>query len=167
LEELPGKWDNQVTLHSGFVTTALVRAGARLFKLPPEAQAAISSVHGLDVAVYKQSQATAGWVDPGAIMARADEAMSARRWDRVVGVSRDDELVAVYAPRRGVTLNSVRCCVLVLHRNDLVVAGANGNVEPLVEVAQRHLEVPWHPRRSPGTELGAVGGLAQLGYLGH
>lgn len=168
LEALPGKWDNKVTLHPGFFTTALVRAGARFVKLPPEARAAISSLRGLEVAVYKNSQATADWVDTGAVLARADEAMSARRWDRVVGVSRDDELVAVYTPRRGITASSIRCCVLVLHRNDLVVAGANGNPEPLVEVAQRHLEVPWRSRNSPATtELGTASGLVPLADLGH
>jgi hypothetical protein len=167
LEVLPGKWDNKVTLHPGFFTSALARAGARFFKLPPEAQAAISSMRGFEVAVYKNSQATADWVDTGAVLARADDAMSARRWDRVVGVSRDDKLVAVYTPRRGVTANSIRCCVLVLHRNDLVVAGANGKLEPLVEVAQRHLEVPWHSRSSPGIEPRTAGGLVSLGYLGH
>ena len=36
-------------------------------------------------------------------------------------MSRGDELVAVYAPRGGFGRNSVRCCVLVLSRNDLVV----------------------------------------------
>jgi hypothetical protein len=167
LEALPGKWDNKVTLHPGFFTTALVRAGAPFFKLPPEAQAAIASLRGVEVAVYKNSQATADWVDTGAVLARADETMSARRWDRVVGVSRDDELVAVYTPRRGVTVNSIRCCVLVLHRNDLVVAGASGKIDPLIDIAQRHHEIPWHSRSSPGMEFEPAGGLVPVGYLGH
>jgi hypothetical protein len=106
-------------------------------------------------------------VDTAAVLARADEVMSERLCERVVGVIQDDELVAVYTPRRGVTANSIRTCVLVLNRNDLVVAGATAKLEPLVEVAQRHLEVPWHSRTSPGKELGTAGGLVPLGYLGH
>src|SRR5436305_1274352 len=134
LEALPGKWENKVTLHPGFFTTGLVRTVAPFFKLPPEAQAAIASLRGAEVAVYKNTQATGDWVNTGALLARADQAMAARRWDRVVGVSREDELVAVYTPRRGVVGNSVRCCVLVLHRNDLVVAGASGKIDPLIEI---------------------------------
>ena len=168
LEVLPGKWDNKVTLHPGFFTVALVRAGAPFFKLPPEAQAAISSVRGLEVAVFKPSHATADWVDTGAVLSRADEAMSARRWTRVVGVSRTDELVAVYAPRGGgVTSDSIRTCVLVLHRNEMIVAGANAKVEPLVEIAQQHLEFSRVSRGSRRTELAKAGGLVPVGYMGH
>lgn len=167
LEALPGKWNNKVTLHPGFFTTALVRTVAPFFKLPPEAQAAIASLRGAEVAVYKNSQASADWVNTGALLARADRTMSARRWDRVVGVSQQDELVAVYAPRGGLGANSVRCCVLVLHRNDLVVAGASGNIDPLIEIAQQHLDVPWRSRSSPARAFGKAGGLVPVGYPGH
>ena len=166
LEALPGKWDNKITLHPGFFTTALVRGVAPFFKLPPEAQAAIASLRGAEVAVYKNSEATADWVNTSALLARADETMSARRWDRVVGVSREDELVAVYTPRGGVVGSSIRCCVLVLHRNDLVVAGASGKIDPLIEIAQQHLDVPWGSGGSPGRKFGRSGGVVPVGYRG-
>src|SRR5260221_7626406 len=131
LETLPGTWNSKVAVHVGFFTTGLVRLGSRFFKLPPEAQAGIASLRGAEVSVYK-SQGTDSWVDTGVVLAHADKAMSARRWDRVVGVCREGELVAVYVPRRGFSADSVRCCVLVLHRGDLVVAGVSGNINPVL-----------------------------------
>ncbi|HZR19006.1 MAG TPA: hypothetical protein VFE51_17085 [Verrucomicrobiae bacterium] len=131
-------WNHKVNLHVGFFTTGLVRIGSHFFKLPPEAQAGIDSIHGAEVGLYNL-QGTAGVVDTGTILARADKAMSARRWDRVVGVSHEHELVAVYVPRKGLSTARMRCCVLVLQADKLVVAGASGNFDPLVEIAQQHL----------------------------
>lgn len=129
-----GAWNKKIALHIGVVTTGLVRAGSHLFKLAPEPQAAFDSIRSAEVGVYKL-QTDAGWVDHREILARADKAMSARRWDRVVGVSRENELVAVYVPRRGLSTERMRCCVLVLQGRDLVVAGASGNLEPLLQIA--------------------------------
>jgi hypothetical protein len=67
--------------------------------------------------------------------------MSARRWDRAVGVSRENELVAVYFPRRGLSTKRMKCCVLVLQGRDLIVAGASGNLEPLLAIATKHLDL--------------------------
>jgi hypothetical protein len=139
LESLPGAWNSKVAVHAGYFTTAAVRLGARFFKLPPEAQAGIASLRGIEVGVYK-SQGTESWVDMGTVLARADKAMSARRWDRAVGVSREGELVAVYVPRTGFTSARVRCCVLVLHGGDLVVAGVSGNIDPVLEIARQRLD---------------------------
>lgn len=140
LESLPGTWNPRVTLHAGFFTTALVRAGSRFFKLPPEAQAGIASLRGAEVSVYK-SQGTSRWVDAGTLFTRADKAMSARGWDRAVGVSHDRELVAVYLPRRGFQTESVRCCVLALNRGDLVVAGVSGNINPVLEMVEQRIDL--------------------------
>jgi hypothetical protein len=129
-----GTWNKKIALHVGFLTTGLVRAGSHLFKLAPEPQAAFDSIRGAEVGIYKL-QADAGWVDHKAILARADRAMSARRWDRVVGVSRENELVAVYFPHRGLSTDRMRCCVLVLQGRDLVVVGASGNLDPLLQLA--------------------------------
>jgi hypothetical protein len=56
-------------------------------------------------------------------------------------VSRENELVAVYVPCSGVSTERMKCCVLVLHGRDLIVAGASGNLEPLLEIAERHLDL--------------------------
>jgi hypothetical protein len=129
-----GTCNKKIALHVGLLTTGLVRAGSHLFKLAPEPQAAFDSIRGAEVGIYKL-QENAGWVDHLAILARADTALSARRWDRLVGVSRENNLVAVYFPRRGLSTQRMRCCVLVLQGRDLVVAGASGNLDPLLQLA--------------------------------
>ncbi len=95
--------------------------------------------------VYKL-QGAAGWVDHRAILARADQEMAARRWDRVVGVSRENQLVAVYVPKRGLSSQRMRCCVLVLEGRNLIVVGASGNVEPLLELADSRVDLKHTPR---------------------
>jgi hypothetical protein len=134
-----GVCNKKIVLHVGIVTTGLIRAGSHLFKLAPEPQAAFDSIRGAEVGIYKLQDA--GWVDHGAILASADKAMSARRWDRVVGVSRENELVAVYLPRRGLATDRVNCCVLVLQGKDLVVAGASGNLDPLLKIVDQRLDL--------------------------
>jgi len=134
------RWNKKIALNVGFFTTSLVRAGSRFFKMPAEPRAAFESIRGVEVGIYKLEE-SAGWVDPNAVLARADKAMSARRWDRVVGVSHEQELVAVYLPRRGLSTEHIRCCVLVLQGHNLVVAGASGNLEPLLELAQTKVDL--------------------------
>jgi hypothetical protein len=134
-----GTWNKTIALNIGMVTTSLVRGGSHLLKLAPEPQAAFDAIHKAEVGVYKLSRA-AGGVDQGAILARADKEMSARCWDRVVGVSRENELVAVYVPRRGLSTKKIQCCVMVLQGKDLVVVGASGNLEPLFQLAGNHLD---------------------------
>src|SRR5262249_4047890 len=85
-----GVWNKKIAVRVGFFTTALVRAGSRFFKLPPEPRAALDSICAAEVGVYELQDA-AGCVDNGAILARADKAMSARCWDRVVGVSHKND----------------------------------------------------------------------------
>ena len=134
-----GTWNTKIALNVGVLTTGLVRAGSHLFKLAPEPQAAFDAIRAADVGVYQVSE-DAGWVDHRAILACADKSMSARRWDRVVGVSQENQLVAVYVPRRGLATQRMKCCVLVLHGKDLVVVGASGNLEPLLEIAGKNFD---------------------------
>jgi hypothetical protein len=129
-----GNWHKKIALNVGFFTTGLVRAGSHFFKLDPEPQAAFDSIRGGEVGVYNLV-GTAGWGDHGKILARADKAMSARRWDRLVGVSQEGQLVAVYVPRKAVSGSRVKCCVLVLKDTNLIVAGASANLEPLLKIA--------------------------------
>ena len=125
LAEANCPWSKKIALHVGMLTTGLVRVGSHFFKMPAEPQAALDAIRGGEVG----------------ILARADKAMSARRWVRVVGVSREDELVAVYVPRRNFSTARAKCCVLVLNGRDLVVAGASGNLEPLVKIVDQHLDL--------------------------
>jgi len=135
-----GTWNKTIALNVGVLTTSAVRAGSHLFRLAPEPQAALDAVRAAEVGVYKISE-NAGQVDHRAILARADKAMSARRWDRVVGVSRENELVAVYVPRRGLSAQRIQCCVLVLQGKDLIVVGATGNLDPLLQIAGKNFDL--------------------------
>jgi hypothetical protein len=140
VDGLNGGYHKKIALHVGMFTTGLVRMGSHLFKLPAEPQAAFDSIRGAEVGIYKL-QGAAGWVDHGTILARADKAMSARRWERIVGVSHENNLVAVYLPRRGLSTERVKCCVLVLQGDDLVVAGASGNLDPMLKVLNQHIDL--------------------------
>lgn len=137
---VPGEWHKKIALHVGGLTTGLLRAGSRFIKLDPEPRAALESLHGAEVGIYKL-QAEPEVVDGSAFLVRADRAMSACGWERVVGVSKERELVAVYSQRRGVSCHDLRCCVVVFQGRDLVVASAQGNLEPILEIARSHIDL--------------------------
>jgi hypothetical protein len=135
-----GLLDKKITVHVGGFTTALVRLGVQFFKVPPEARAAISSIRGGEVGIYKLTQQPEA-IDSKAIFQAADEALALKGWERVVGVSKEGELVAIYLPHKGVAPEHMRCCLMVLHGQDLILASARGNVASLMELAQPHLKL--------------------------
>lgn len=139
MSSVDGAWDKKIAIHVGAITTALVREGSRFFNLPPEPRAALDAVHGAEVGVYNLREEP-GHVERGAILTRADKAMAARGWDRIVGVVQEHDLVAVYLPRKRVSLHNMRCCVAVFSGRDLVVVSARGNLEPLLALAQEHIK---------------------------
>ena len=134
-----GQWKKTVAVHLGWFTTSLVRAGSRLVKLDPEPRAALEAVRAVEVGVYRLRDASER-EDHGAILAKADKAMARRGWLRVVGVSHDRNLVAIYMPRKGGSLRNLKCSLMVFNGRELVVASARGNLEPLWALAEKHLE---------------------------
>jgi hypothetical protein len=140
MSSIPGAWHRKIALHVGGLTTGALRAGSHLVKLAPEPRAALDALHGGEVGIYSLEEEPEV-VDGCAFLARADQAMSARGWERVVGVSKERELVAVYSPRRGVSSCDLRCCVVVFQGRDLVVVSARGNLEPLLEIARTHINL--------------------------
>ena len=135
-----GQWRKTIAVHLGWFTTGLVRAGSRLVKLDPEPRAALEAVHGVEVGIYRVQDGPEK-EDHGAILAKADKAMTRRGWVRVVGVSHDRELVAIYMPRKGASLRNMKCCLMVFNGRELVVASARGNLEPLWAIAEKHIEL--------------------------
>jgi len=140
LASLPGTINKRVAVSVGWFSTALVRFGSRFFTMPPEPRAALDSVRGASVGVYQLEQ------DPTSSSVRqliisADAKMKGFGWDRVVGVTKEHELVAVYFPHRHVSASNLRCCVLVLQNRDLVIVSAAGNLEPLLELAHKHVDM--------------------------
>ncbi|HEV2394788.1 MAG TPA: hypothetical protein VG146_20750 [Verrucomicrobiae bacterium] len=139
MESVPGHWDKRFAIHAGGLTLAFARFGSSFFNLPPEPKAALGALHGADVGVYKLLDAPQA-LDYSALFTRADKAMKRRGWERMVGVARGGQFVAVYLPRDMRALQHVACCVVVLNEGDLVIASARGNLEPL-------LALPWPTAR--------------------
>jgi len=138
MSAVPGPWDKTVALRVGWCTTGLIRAGARLFEMPAEARSAMDALHGAEVGVYKLERDPVP-TDFKGLFAAADRAMHRRGWDRIVGVVEEQQFVAVYFPRGKVSPRAVKCCVVVLQGRELVIASASGNLEPLIQLAEKHM----------------------------
>src|SRR5207249_3160167 len=135
-----GTWHKKFAVHVGGVTMAVLRYGSHWIHLPPEPRAAVEALRGAEVGIYHLRNAFES-IDAGKIVAAADKAMSKRGWDRAVGVANAGDLVTVYVPRRGVSPGKMRCCLMVLHGDTLVVASARGNLEPLLKLAQNRFNI--------------------------
>lgn len=128
------EWQPQIVLNVGGLTLGAVRTGLSFAHLDPEARAALQTVRGVEVGIY---QLSAGAQPPNrvAMLAAADTAMSARGWDRVVGVMDGGDLVAVYMPANITSARRMKCCVMVFDGREMVVVSARVNPEPLIQCA--------------------------------
>jgi hypothetical protein len=133
-----GQWHKRIVLNVGTLSTSFLRFGAQFLKLPPEARTALVAVHGAEVGIYRQQGDHPPQNFPG-ILDRADKAMVARGWERVVGVVQKGELVAVYLPGKSLSPERVNCCVMVVHGDELVIVGARGNLQPLLSLAAERM----------------------------
>jgi hypothetical protein len=139
IESAPGQWDKRFAVRVPGLALGLVRFGSRFFNLPPELKAALDALHGAEVGVYNLQDAPCA-LDYSAVFTAADKCMRQRGWERIVGVARGRQFVAVYMPRNLRTAKRMACCVVVLNEQDLVVASARGNLEPLLELATQRLQ---------------------------
>ena len=135
IRSAPGQWNKKIALHIGALTTGVVRGSLRWVELPPEPRAAIAALHGVEVAVYKL-QSSVVCTGRDALLPAADKAMAARGWERAVGVFKDQDVVGIYFPRKGIAAKRMKCCFMVLHEDTLVVGTARGNIKPLLEMAR-------------------------------
>jgi hypothetical protein len=135
MENAPGEWDKKIALNVGPVTCGLVRFASVFVHMDPEPRAAINSLHGGEVGIYRLQRPSAQR-NYSAVFAAADKSMSKRGWQRIVGVVQHDKLVAVYAPRDVHGFNDMACCVAVLNDENLVIASGRGDVEPLLKLAE-------------------------------
>ena len=117
------------------MTFQMLRAGLSFVSLPPEARTALRAVRGAEVGVYHLSE-DMSVLDQGALLSAADRAMAGRGWERLVGVCREHEFVAVYLPKEQRASAQVQAYVAVVNRADLVVVAARTALEPLLELAQ-------------------------------
>ena len=134
-----GQWDKKIAVRVGWCTMAFVRNGLRFIPLDPEPRAAIEALRGVEVGVYNQAPG-ARCIDPGAMFSVTDKAMSRSGWTRAVGVANENEFVAVYLPSKGISPGNMKCRVIVLHGETLVVVSARGNLKPLIQIARSHLD---------------------------
>src|SRR5436190_1017280 len=116
-----GSWENKITINAGFLTTGFIRVCSKPVKLNREPRAALQSLRAAEVGVYTLCDHAAPF-NHGLILARADKVMSARGWERIVGVSNDGKLVAVFTPRRSGSAGTLKVCILVSDGPNLVVA---------------------------------------------
>lgn len=147
MESAAGDWERKIEVNIGAFALNLARAVLAFVDLDPDVRAALRAVRGAEVGVYELRN-HAKHRDHAAMLLAADEAMSARGWDRIVGVADRDELVAVYLPAQIGSPRDVMVCVVVLDDDQLVVASVRSDVEPLIELAFRRVE--WrHAVQSP------------------
>lgn len=144
--------EKEFELGVGALTLGIARVGLGFIELEPEARAAVDAVRGADVGVYRLRNRPVD-LDSSSMLLAADETMTARGWDRVVGVVSGREVVALYVPARLRSERDVQVCLFVLDNRELVVASARTNLKPLfalvadtAELKQKTLDLVGNPR---------------------
>ena len=134
------EWDEKIEIGVGAITLNLARAGLAFVDLPPEARAALHAARGAEVGVYRLRDARKP-LNRAALLSAADKAMAGRGWDRIVGVLDQRDLVAIYMPNDVRSVRDVKICLLTLSGEEMVIACARSNLEPLMEIA--FSRAPW------------------------
>ena len=137
-------WNERIELRLGSIPCFLLRAGLSFAPLNEEARAAVQALRGAEVGIY-QLDAGAADLDRGAMLSAVDKAMASRGWDRLVGVAKGREVVAVYVPQGEQFGSRLDACVAVLSRRELIIAAARTDLEPLIEFAMSRPE--WKEQR--------------------
>jgi hypothetical protein len=134
------EWRQQLGLNIGGFTFGAARAGLAFVPLDPEARAALSTVRGAEVGLY---QMTSGRTQPdsAAMLIIADQVLSDRGWERVVGVLHEEQLVGVYLPANSISAGHVKSCVMVFDGRQMVLVRANANLEPLLDFVRSQTDV--------------------------
>jgi len=127
-------WDKQIEIGVGAITLNLARAGLAFVSLDPEARTALQAVRAAEVGVYKR-HGTRGTLNHPAVLLAADRVMADRGWDRIVGVMNRDGLVAIYIRNDASSARNLKACLVTMNREEMVVASARSDLEPLFEIA--------------------------------
>jgi hypothetical protein len=93
----------------------------------------LEAVRGAEVGIYEL--ASAEQPNCGTMLTAADKAMTARGWDRVVGVIDGDDLVTVYVSQKTTSARRMECCVMVFDGEHMILASAKANLQPLLQMA--------------------------------
>lgn len=141
-DALPASCNTTVALNVGPMTLGLARLGLGMIPdLPPEARKAMRTVNGVEAGVYHLN----GWLEPAnraRIASQAKKAMQRKGWAQIVSVVKGDDMVQVFMPEKKVSERNLRFSVLVVHEQELVIASVRGNIEPVLEIISKHMELP-------------------------
>lgn len=141
----------RVVVNVGILTTGVARLVAGFLPIGPEAHMALRSIRAAEVGIYRLEQPVED-LDRARVLYLAEGVMRQRGWDRIVGVSQDKGLVAVFVPKK-ISASNLRCCVLALSDEDLVVVSARGNIAEVLEFARAKIDFR---RRAPFPLLTAL-----------
>jgi hypothetical protein len=130
----PGAWNKTIELSIGRLTCFAVRTGVSFFPIDPTALTALGVVQGAEVGVYRAPRGT-GKTSAASLLANADAAMAKRGWEPLVKVLNRSESVLIYTPQNAQSGSSIRVCLAVLQRDQLVVVSARANAEALMQLA--------------------------------
>ncbi len=132
---LANGWHKEAEVHVGWFPLALARTALRFAPVEPEVRQALRALRNAEVSVHAR-HADGRSTDRGAMLIDADRVMSARGWERLVGVVDRHDLVLVYLPKDLSYAHDIEACVLVLEPRHLVVVSARADLEPLLELAR-------------------------------
>jgi len=135
------EWNEEIEIGAGALTLNVARFGLSFVDLDPEVNAVLSAVRSADVGVYR-THGESKQKDFTATLTNADHTMTSRGWDRLVTVMKSRELVVVYVPNNIRSTHDVKACLVVLSGQELVIASARSDLEPLLELAFNRSE--WH-----------------------
>jgi hypothetical protein len=108
---------------------ALARIGGSFLPIPSEAQVALDTLRGASVGVYRAEPHGRG----RELLEAADRSLTARGWERTVGVIDGEQVVGVYVPRDLTSPRKMRVAVLVQSSDQLVLVTARANLNPLLD----------------------------------
>ena len=132
MEASGGEWRQQIGLNIGGVTMGAIRTGFSFAPLDARARAAVQTVRGAEVGIYKLVSGTKS-PNCASMLTVADKVLNARGWERVVGVMDGEDLVGVYIPAKTISTGRVKCCVMVFDGRQMVLVSAKADVEPLLQ----------------------------------
>ncbi len=128
------QWQRRIEVNARWPVVSLARAGLGFAKLEPEARLALQSIRAGEVGVYHLEDRTRGGSSMS-VLRKADEVMSGRGWERLVGVVEEGQTVAVYVKRDAGSTGDLKVCFAVMARDQLVVGSARSDLEPLMKLA--------------------------------
>lgn len=137
MEAAGGDWQPNIQIRVGPVLFTLARLVTLVVPdVPPEARTALQAIRSAEVSIHHLA---GGDRRPNRadLLVRADASLSARGWERVVGVVDGAQLVAVYTPAAASSARNLRLCVLVLESDELITVNVRGDVEQIAGLAWR------------------------------